>query len=124
MLAFDHFGGGIAGRTALSFKLLVWITQKFTWEVGVTEAEVDDLYSSVEIYQNIFGFQVAVGNPYLVQVLNSIDKLLEYTTGLCFGEPPIKNVLLFILEDVVEQFAAWHVLGDEKQALFRLDDLV
>ena len=51
-----------------------------------------------------------------VKVFDTTDDLLEELAGLCFLQ-------LLLLHDVVKEFASVDELHDQKQLLWRLDDL-
>jgi hypothetical protein len=60
----------------------------------------------------------------LMNVLDTTNDLLEYFTGLRLRDSAIMKGLLFALNDIIEELSALHVLHDEKQLLWSLDDFV
>ena len=60
----------------------------------------------------------------LMNVLNTTNDLLEYFTSFRLRDSAIMKALLFALNDIIEELSALHVLHDEKQLLWSLDDFV
>ena len=85
--------------------------------VCIGEAEVDQLESAVEINQQILGFEVAVDNPQLVQILHSCDELPKELTGLMLLQP-------FLFYYQFEELPLRDVLHHQEELLGSLDDLV
>jgi len=78
MITLNHFGSCIARRTTLSLQLLIFF-------IYIAEAEINNFDSTIEVYQNIFGLDISMGNSYAVHILDAIDDLLENFASLGFG---------------------------------------
>jgi hypothetical protein len=76
----DHLRRSIARRPAKSLKLILLIIKR-------TKSEINDLYLSIRIYEDIFWFEISMGNLILMKVLNSLYNLLEIGTSLILGKP-------------------------------------
>jgi len=110
LLAGNHFGRSVAGRTTGCLQQLVFL-------VHVTETEVDNLECLVVVEQQVLGLEVTVAHAALVQVLDARDQLLVELARLLLLQTRVPH-------DVVEQLAAVGVLHDHEELLLGLDDLV
>jgi hypothetical protein len=110
LLAGNHFGCGIAGRTTGRLQQLVFL-------VHVTETEVDNLERLVVVEQQVLRLEVTVAHAARVQVLDARNQLLVELARLLLLQTRVPH-------DVVEQLAAVGVLHDHEELLLRLDDLV
>jgi len=77
-----------------------------TFFVGVTQPKVNDFQGVVISQQDIFRFKVPVGDTDLVDVLNTIDNLMEKFSAFVFFDS-------LVFYNVVEKLAVFHVLHDE-----------
>lgn len=55
--------------------------------VGVAEAEIDDLDLPIVVNEDIFRLQIAMGNANSVEIVDSVDNLLENFASLILGQP-------------------------------------
>lgn len=63
-------------------------------------------------------------NFQLMQVVDTIDYLVEKATGFTLSQSFISKILLFLVCNVVEKLPARAVLHDQKQVLGSLNDFV
>ena len=105
----DHLGRGVAGTPA-------GCLQRFAFLVQITQAEVNQLDVVVVVEQKIFGLQVAVHDPQLVDVLDAREDLRVHLAGLFLGQAPV-------LDDVLKKLAAGTVLHDEVEVVVVFDHL-
>ena len=83
----------------------------------IGETEVRDDHVSVSIEEEVFEFEVAVNDLFLVNVPDARDELTK----------EFARVLLLqvaVGEDVVEEFTTRRVLEDDADILVRLNDIV
>jgi hypothetical protein len=109
-LASDHFRSCIARRSASCLQQLPLV-------VGITQSEIDDLEAVAGVQKQIFEFEVPVGDPEFLEVGDAGDELLEEEAGLILGEGAL-------LDDVLEEFPVFDVLGDEEEVVVCFDDLI
>ena len=62
------------------------------------KAQVDNLDKAIQIQQQILWLQVSVDDLQMMTILNPGDELLEESTCLRLGHPPVRN-------DIVEQLS-------------------
>lgn len=110
LIRFNYLWRGVARRSARGLECLA----RF---VDVTQAEVNHFERAVKVKQKIFGFQIPVANPELVNVVNASDEFLEVLAGCLFLEA-------LALDDQLEKLAAVCELHDQVEVFFGLDDLV
>ena len=109
LLTFDHFRGGIAWATACRFK-------KLPFFVKISKAEVYNFYIIVVIKKYVFGFEIPVDYPDLVDVFNTWNNLLVVFTGLLFLE-------IFRFPNLLKELVATAILHNQEQILVVLDNL-
>ena len=59
-----------------------------------------------------------------MNVFHPVEDLLEDLASLPLRHPASRHLVLFILDDVVEEFAVGRILHHQKQVLGRFDQLV
>ena len=109
-LSLDHFWRRIAWTSTGCFEFGVF-------GVNVAQTKIGNFNVIFEIKKQIFGFQVSVSDSQLVDVLHSIDQLLEKLAGFELCE-------FFLRDDVFEEFPPNSVLCDEVDVFFCFYDLV
>lgn len=100
-LSSNHLWCCIARRATRSL-------QRLTLFVHVRETEVNQLNVVSVVEKQVFRLKVPMTHPYLVDVLNARDYLLEELAGLLFLES-------LTLHYVIKQLSATGVLHDEEQ---------
>ena len=109
LLAADDFGGQILLSAAESVPLGVAAE-------GGAEAEVAELEVVVSVDQNIFGFDISMDHPPLVEIRHSRGGLPEYFDDLFVSQNP--------LFDHVEEVPLFNVLEDQEEAVAELESVV
>ena len=83
--------------------------------VGKTKVGHDHVPVPVE--EQVFEFEVAVDNLFLMEVPYGGDELSKQLAGIAFFEVAVG-------EDVIEEFTAGGIFEDDPDVLVRLDDIV
>ena len=91
--------------------------EQFVFLVSIGESEIDNFDSFVVGKQQVFRFHVSVHYIEFVNVLDSIDYLLEEPASFLLLDSLVGN-------NVVEQFSAGGVLHNQKQLFRGFDDFV
>lgn len=109
-LSGQHFRRSIAGTST-------GCAEHFPLSVDVAEPEVDDLDVVLIVQQHVFGLEIAMNDSYLVQVLDGVEKLLQYLAGL-------ELCKFLIFDDVLKQLSSAGVLSHQVVVLLVLQYFV
>jgi hypothetical protein len=73
--------------------------------IGVGEPKIYNFQCAVKVDEEVFGFEIAMDDTELMQVLDASEELPEELTGLCFLEP-------FLFDDEFEELSLRDILHD------------
>ena len=90
----------------------------FIWDAG-GEAEINQLDLVPLIKHNIFEFDVSVSYAFSVEILQSIDKLSKYLSGVIFTHSSI----WFALEEAMSRTAG-NIFEDQNDLFFRFNGFI
>ena len=83
----------------------------------IGEPKVGDDHVPVSVEEQIFEFEVAMDNLFLMKVPDGGNELSKQLAGVAFFEVTVG-------EDVVEEFAAGGIFEDDPDVLVGFDDIV